>query len=135
MGCDIHLHFEKKYKDGKWETIDINEILMPDDRYYAVFSFLADVRSGSDRQFAGQVASRGLPEDCSKIEYFQCPDIHSVTYAYLDEILNLPWDKANLHECYFFMFCKHTIPRLLSDLRVLSFEEKRNIRIVMGFDN
>lgn len=135
MGCDIHLSFEKKNKSGKWEKIDVQECLIPDDRCYILFSFLANVRTNPDCKTNGQIADRGIPEDCLDKEYFQSEDIHSATHAYLDEILRLPWNEAELDQCYFYLFCKHIIPRLVNFHRTLSNDDEKSIRIIIGFDN
>ena len=135
MGCDIHLHFEKKNKQGKWEKIDFTECLEPDDRHYRLFSFLADVRSDKSYSIQGVFKDRGFPEDsCIDQDFIDCCD-HSRTYAYLDEILKAPWEKAGLEGCYFQIFCEQIIPRLCSFCGILSKEEKENIRVIIGFDN
>jgi hypothetical protein len=79
-------------------------------RQYNLFAFLADVRNGTG--FAGvstgkpvtpQFPHRGIPEDTSycepeydedgyRISGHEWLGDHSFTYAYLDELLNAPWD-------------------------------------------
>jgi hypothetical protein len=75
----------------------------PTNRQYTLFALLADVRNGSG--FAGVrthqpivplFPERGIPEDTSYEEDpsedgFWLGD-HSFTYAYLDELLEAPWD-------------------------------------------
>lgn len=135
MGCDIHLYFEKKNKEDKWEKIEIDERLLPDDRNYALFSFLSDVRNYWDDKIESQFANRGVPDDSSVDQhFFDCSD-HSITHAYLDEILEAPWKKAELEGCYFQIFCKQILPRLCCFCGILSLEEKKSIRVIIGFDN
>lgn len=130
MGCDIHLYFEQK-KDGKWRRIEIDKLLVPDNRNYQLFGFLAGVR---DYIITPQFAERGIPEDTSMPCDFWIGD-HSYTYAYLDEILQAPWEQYELQDCYFYIFCAHVIHRLTSFCGSLSIEEERNIRVIIGFDN
>jgi hypothetical protein len=139
MGCDIHLYFEKKNNQGKWEKIEIDERLLPDDRDYQVFSFLAGVRNyWKEFQIEPQFADRGIPEDSScpigETNNFWIGD-HSFTHAYLNEILVAPWSTYLLDECYFIIFCAYVLPRLCSFYIFLTKEEERNIRVIMGFDN
>jgi len=135
MGCDIHLIIEVKNNEGKWKSLEISQDLMPDDRDYRLFSFLCDVRSYDSWELAGRIAWRGIPKDCSSKAYFSDLDIHSCTYAHLDEVLELPWKDALLGESYFFIFFKYILPRLMKGRLYLSYEEKRNIRVIIGFDN
>jgi len=129
MGCDINLWIEKR-EGSLWSPcIEIPYCLLPDDRNYDVFGFLAGVRSNEN----GQFNNRGIPEDTSAPEV-ELGD-HSFTYAYLDELLKAPWQRENLHESYFYIFCLHVLPRLLGKYGYLSPDEERNIRIVMGFDS
>jgi hypothetical protein len=140
MGCDIHLYFEKKNKQGIWEKIEIDERIIPRDRYYHLFSFLADVRSYGEFKCEPQFANRGIPKDSScpglddESEDFWIGD-HSFTHAYLDEILESPWEKYELQDSYFIIFCEYVLPRLCCFCGVLSKEEEKNIRVIMGFDN
>ena len=139
MGCDIHLYFEKKNKNGQWEEIQIDERLIPDDRSYGTFAFLANVRNYDEFKITPQFADRGIPDDTSLPEtdgddMYWLGD-HSYTHAYLDEILNAPWGEAELEGCYFQVFCEYILPRICSFCVILSDEEKRNIRVIMGFDN
>jgi len=138
MGCDIHLYFEKRNELGIWEEIKFDEKLIPNDRDYWLFSFLADVRNYRDPKILPQFPNRGFPNDSSIPENdtkdFWIGD-HSFTYAYLDEILNLNWEEVELNTCYFYIFCKYIIPRLNKFCGFLSNEENKNIRVIMGFDN
>lgn len=137
MGCDIHLYFEKKNKDGKWEKIEIDERLIPEDRDYDLFAFLADIRNS--KQIEPQFADRGLPTDRSISGDYHDETLwlgdHSFTYAYIDEILKAPWEKAGLQHSYFYLFCLYILPRLMNRCSFLSKEEMRSIRVVMGFDS
>lgn len=131
MGCDIHLHFERKNEKGQgWHKIEIPEELIPRDRDYLVFSFLAGVRGGE-----GNFSQRGIPQDsCIEKEFVKLMD-HSHTHAYLDEILQAAWENTSLDKCYFYIFCLYVLPRMLSHTGYLSQQEKRDIRVIMGFDN
>jgi hypothetical protein len=133
MGCDIQLHIEMKTAKGKWQELDILECLLPTDRNYDVFSFLAGVRGGigDECHFEG----RGIPVDSSIDKEKWCNDVHSCTYAYLDELLRAPWKKAKLDDCYFYIFCAYVLPRAVSFTGTFSDEDERNIRIVMAFDS
>lgn len=134
MGCDIHLYFEKKNEDNTWEAIEIDPRLIPDDRNYAVFGFLAGIR---DDEVEPQFAGRGIPLDTSlpskKNGDFYIGDF-GFTYAYLDEILSAPWKENELDQCEFYAFCMHVLPKMVTSLP-LSIEEERNVRVIMGFDN
>lgn len=136
MGCDIHLHFEQKNEQGTWTKIDIPKNLMPDNRNYCLFAFLADVRNSGD--FEPQFPERHIPDD-SSISYGDFLDKrgadHEFTHAYLDEILNAPWKENNLEDCYFYIFCMYVLPRLSSTYFFIPKQEQKNIRVVMGFDN
>lgn len=135
MACDIHLYFERKNKAGVWEKIEFPEDLSPNDRNYRLFSYLVGVRNYENVE--PWFADRGIPKDSSIFgnskEYSE--DNHSWSYAYLDEILRAPWKEVGLDTCYFYMFCGYCIPRLISFYGLLNDEEKRNIRIIIGFDN
>lgn len=132
MGCDIHLHFEKKNSAGVWEKLHVPEALIPDDRDYRVFTFLAGVRptDGIKPQFA----LRGIPKDSSVLRSYFGDDYHSFTYATFLEIMDAPWERWGLNETYFYIFCCYVFPRVCAS-GVFSNEEERNIRIVMGFDS
>lgn len=138
MGCDIHLYFEKKNANGEWEKIEIDPRLVPYDRYYPLFGFLAGVR---DHDITAQFADRGIPDDSSIHKKLINEDIrclvgdYGYTFATLYEILQADWKKVDLHDTYFYIFCAYTLPLLTSSWGILSDEDKRNIRVVMGFDN
>ncbi len=131
MGCDINLIFEKKV-DGKWERIVIPDGLEPDDRNYKVFGFLAGVY---DHDFEGYFQDRGLPEDKSFDTEKDYLGEFGFTHATLYEILQLPWEKYGLGECYFYTFCQYVLPRLISWCGSLSVQDEMNVRVLMGFDN
>lgn len=139
MGCDIHLWFEKKNGDGKWERINIPDNLIPDDRNYEVFAFLADVRNRFPNPITPQFCDRHKPTDteCDGSDYddnFWLGD-HSFTHAYIQEILKAPWEQYSLQDCYFIIFCKYILPRLSHRRGWFTDEEEKNIRVIMGFDN
>lgn len=143
MGADIHLYLERKV-DGKWEELKIDENLFPDERHYSLFGFLANVRGDG-----GHFADRGFPADTSykeiRDEAGDCDNwmgSHSFTYAYLDELHEAPWKELDDPEenyrgmdCYFASFIFQVLPRLTSPCGFLNTEERRNIRILMGFDS
>lgn len=134
MGCDIHIFIEQKNVNGEWKPVDIDERLMPTDRCYSLFGFLANVRY--EDVIESGFAERGIPDDsCFKLMFDIEPDYHSKTYFYLDELKSAPWEKADLKECYFYVFCAYTLPLLCSNWGIMSVEDKRNVRICMGFDN
>lgn len=129
MSCDIHLHFERRI-DGQWKEIPIDDCLMPTDRNYEVFGFLAGVRGSLN----GVFSDRGLPLDCSDNTFGYSSDYFAHTYAYLDEILNAPWKRYNLENAYFYIFCRHVLPRLCSpDTIELNDLECRDVRVLMAF--
>ena len=43
--------------------------------------------------------------------------------------------EVKLDKCYFYIFCEYVLPRLISSSGILDDEEKRNVRIIIGFDN
>lgn len=131
MGCDIHLWFEQKNKLGTWDEMDIPENLIPDDRDYDVFAFLANVRGTSD--YGPICEGRGIPEDSSS-PMKEHDDYHSFTHVYLDEILNARWREEELDHRYFYIFFAYVLPRLMSCCWINN-QEARNIRIIMGFDS
>lgn len=138
MGCDIHLYFEQKNMKGEWEEVKVDERILPDDRDYRLFTFLAGVRNYDDFEIEPQFPKRGIPEDTSmpkkETEYFFMGD-HSFTYAYVNEILEAPWEKYELNDSYFKIFCEYVLPRLSSVKIIFPQEDKKNIRVIMGFDN
>lgn len=139
MGCDIHLYFEMKDKEGVWNKIEIDERLLPDQRDYFLFSFLADVRNFYDKKIESQFANRGLPDNHSMPHSDGDDDFymgdHSFTFAYLDEILKAPWKENQYEHSYFYIFCRYVLPRLIDICGQLSSEQEKNIRVIMGFDN
>lgn len=67
MGCDIHLHIEKRHResvkkgfDTWWQGDIYGEF---SDRNYKMFAYLADVRSDGDDERI--VPERGIPNDVS----------------------------------------------------------------------
>lgn len=59
MGCDIHMHTER-FVDGHWDHIGRGP---QDDRNYALFWVLGEVRYGSPNPPIGSY--RGIPDDAS----------------------------------------------------------------------
>jgi hypothetical protein len=142
MGCDIHLYIEKKVGD-KWHPVEIDERLIPDERHYRLFGFLAGVRRDDDT--ITQFEDRGIPLDTSLPSHAKGDSEnnesehyigeHSFTYAYLDEILLAPWGQNDLADSDFYVFCAYVLPRLCDSCGYLTTSEKRNVRIIMGFDS
>jgi len=128
MGTDINLHFERRI-ENKWQKIEIPENLMPHERDYEVFGFLAGIRC---HDFEPQFESLGIPPDSCFVDE---SGTFGQTYAYLDEIIRAPWRKNGLQFRYFPIFCSHVLPRLVKDSPMFSQEEERNIRCVMSFDD
>lgn len=101
MGCDIHLHVEKKV-NGKWvEVPDVGY----DNRNYKVFAILANVRNGygfagcpTGRGFKSISEPKGLPDDASKEvkEHSESwgVDGHSHSYLTLKELEAYDWDQV-----------------------------------------
>jgi hypothetical protein len=116
MGCDIHLHVEKKV-DGQWNRWERTEVVTWPSGYrtaenyygysgrnYDLFGMLADVRNG--RGFAGCDTGdgfkpismpKGFPEDASyEVEKDKdCweGDGHSHSYLTLSELLAYDWEQ------------------------------------------
>ncbi len=138
MGCDIHLFFERKSDQGIWEDIDVPPGLLPDERNYDLFSFLAGVRL-VDNSLHNQFGGRGIPKDSSCYNFFNCShyenDFFGKTHMYWDEVLKAPWKESGLEECYFRIFCVYVLPRIISTYGHLGPLEERNVRVVIGFDN
>lgn len=131
MSTDIHLHFERKL-DEKWQEIEIDDVLIPNDRHYELFGFLGSVRGSID----GVFSHRGVPDDSTANTLRDHPDFYSHSFAYLDEILNAPWQRYHLQDTYFYAFCRHVLPRLCAgDYTGLTDLECRDIRIIFAFSN
>lgn len=134
MGCDIHLYIERKI-NGKWEEVEVDEKLLPNERHYRLFAFLADIRNlrcfpSHLENINSQFENRGIPEDTSMPKDFYLGD-HSFTHAYLTEILLADWKKYGLQSCYFIIFFEYVLKRLID----ISKEDEKNLRVIIGFDN
>jgi hypothetical protein len=109
MGCDIHLWYERKTADG-WEDVPVpvNQWgLGPlDNRAYAIFGFLADVRNYSEVTPISE--PRGWPTDFrysrddklveSKDWYsddddYMFDEYHSQTWLSIAELLSYDYDQ------------------------------------------
>lgn len=109
MGCDIHMAAERRTADGRWEMCGepthrwgYAEPWEPyDNRNYALFSVLANVRNGYG--FAGCDTGegyrpiddpRGLPPDMSPLvkEWAEAGD-HSHSWLLVRELLDYDWDQ------------------------------------------
>lgn len=130
MGTDIHLYIERQI-DGKWQSVEVDERLIPNDRNYDLFQFLADVRGGCSIE--PQFPDRGIPADTSLTHWL---GDHGFTYAYWDEILHAPWDEyENLKACYFRVFFDYVLHRLIFHSCVIDALDQRLLRIIIGFDS
>lgn len=144
MGCDIHGRVQVKRWNDKW--VDVGEI--PDDRNYALFGALAQVRKYDVRPID---TARGLPEDvhmegdylmveleefsqdegCAKLQYWMGD--HSYSWLSLDEILQWDgWDQQGYVDITlrdacagFIAFCAYLKIRY----------GKEPVRFVFGFDS
>jgi len=97
MGCDIHMHAEKRDADGKWSYADskavgeINEV-----RSYALFGWLANVRNYS--AVMPLAMPRGLPVDVSfkSAAAYESwgMDVHNASWFTVDELLAVDYDKV-----------------------------------------
>lgn len=98
MGTDIHYSYQAKNEKDEWEDLEIGQEYGSEfyiDRYYLLFSVLADVRNGFG--FAGVKTydpvipidtPRGLPDDIlgERIDKFDFGD-HSFSWLLSSEIL------------------------------------------------
>jgi len=143
MGTDIHFFIEKKMKDSKkWKKVDIPDYLIPDERDYVMFGFLANVRNGSSfldgQSFSSPLFPyRGWPSDsCYKEGY----DWHSHTYFTWKEINEIydkilistdPQVKA-LQDRYFFIFFRYVLDRIF----IFPWQiREEDVRILICFDS
>jgi hypothetical protein len=104
MGCDIHLHVERRTDVG-WEQVpdpESDDWTHPTrwfhDRNYELFAILADVRnSEGDERLQPIVDPRGLPADVSDAVGTSSEewgiDGHSHSYLTVAEILAFDWDQ------------------------------------------
>ena len=157
MGCDIHMHRERKLPDGTWESMDEweknpdydSQYDSPEDEHrmciknwkslhigrdYALFGFLSKgVRWDCECAFA----QRGLPDDVTPnvkdyYDYEDC-DAHSTSYLNVKEIK----DSLNLVK----LTLLHDSPRLVDAVNSMldhlftEDEMNENHRIVFWFDN
>ena len=139
MGSDIHLYFEYLNKNAEWEKLDVPEYLSPDDRNYHLFGVLADVRNMDN--IKPEFAYRTIPDDTSFNHQHQqeLGMDHSITYATLEELLNVDWEKYELKDDYFVIFMQEVLPRFFSMFSPFKmyklFFSPKNVRIIIGFDS
>ena len=112
MGCDIHLHVERR-TDAGWEHVPGHSDEWADpanwyhQRNYDLFAILADVRNGSG--FAGAKIGdgfnpisppRGLPNDVSDFVRSESDewdvDGHSHSHLTVAEVLTYDWDQESV---------------------------------------
>ena len=129
MGSDIHIHVGKKTGD-EWIPIALESSLLPDDRHYEVFGYIANVRNFEPQ---AKFPDRGLPQG-STAPFGEKEVYHSHTYFYYDEFLNLRCVPKSVKNSYFFVFFEHVLPRFLGN-QYLTLEAKRDIRIVLAFSS
>jgi hypothetical protein len=93
MGCDIHIHAERKTDSGKYEDMG-NVVGYLDDRNYGAFGFLADVRNYSGVPAISE--PRGIPADVSPVvakEYKSWyGDAHSASWLSIAELIAFDFD-------------------------------------------
>lgn len=104
MGCDIHMHTEKRVH-GKWIKAvreipkskhgDFNDDPL-ENRSYAYFGWLADVRNYSEVPPISE--PRGVPDDMApetkaSFDGWDC-DAHSASWLTVDEILAVDFDQV-----------------------------------------
>jgi hypothetical protein len=94
MGCDIHIHAERKTSSGGYERIPDLEPF--GDRRYGTFGFLAGVRNYSGIQPIAE--PRGIPEDISSdvaTDYNDWGfDAHSASWLSVDELVPYNYDQT-----------------------------------------
>lgn len=134
MGCDIRFYFERK-EGGLWKQIEVDPRLVPNDRNYDLFYFLAGIRYPVECDLDSVFEGRGFPRESSFALDSDEMKEQVYTYAYLDEILSVPWKEAGLADNYFPVFFREVLPRILDEWGCLNFEQKRSIRVIMGFSN
>ena len=119
MGTDIHFYVEKKIGD-KWEKIEVDERLIPDDRNPDLFD---EIQEHDD------LLGRGLPVDTSFDKDDNFIGEWGVTYFYLDEAGSFDFNYIN---SYFNAFFESILPRICGCNSLL---DMRNVRVLVGFDN
>ena len=92
VDTDIHREFEKQQKSGRWRSFYLDDVW--DERNYALFGFLANVRNYS----AVPVVSppRGLPEDASLTvtKAFGSGEFHTASWLSLDELVSFDYGQT-----------------------------------------
>ena len=109
MGCDITMYVERKGHDGKWHNCDYfvqsisspgkyNRIPLFDDRSYALFATLADVRNYGNTDYICK--PKGFPDDASEYVRAEYEDYgiydHSHSYLTLQELIDFQNEKHPL---------------------------------------
>lgn len=109
MGCDISIYVERKGYDGKWYNCDyfVQSIYSPgkyhrisifDDRSYALFATLANVRNYSNTDYIRE--PKGFPNDAGDYLRSEYEDWgrydHSHSYLTLQELIDFQNEKHPL---------------------------------------
>lgn len=93
MGCDIHMHAERKNGEGKWVYVETENLY--ENRGYALFGWLAGVRNYS--AVTPLALPRGLPLDASaktQAAYDAwSSDAHTPHWYTLDELLAVDYEQ------------------------------------------
>ncbi len=124
VGCDIHVFVEKTNPTtGEWESFEMDERLLPDERHYDLFGFLSDVRSFVTDD---PVMNPGWPCDTVQEDSM---DYHSRGYEYLNVLTKIRWKTKDYDftRTYFYVFIKHILPRLCE-------VDLRDVRILVAYD-
>lgn len=148
MGCDIHMFVEKKeswgwshvyrhvpdekYGKDKFPAPDRDNYFGWEDRNYALFAKLADVRNGYGGTFTPIAQPRGVPEDASfeVKEWMQDSDYHSASYLTLAELQAADWTVPPDYKWQPFDEFREVTMKRLAELG-----EPECVRIVFAFDN
>lgn len=144
MGCDIHIWLEAK-RHEKWVLKEGCACCDPHHRDYQVFAKIGNVRNSEiyhpdylcrrltnppqiTQTFGFE--ARGWPPDFHPPqEWYNSSDIHSRSWATLQEFLDAPWESIG----YESMLCEwingECVRKIVKEYGVES------VRIVFGFDN
>lgn len=129
MGCDIHAVFQKKTPEG-WVDVPCS---WEQDRHYALFGWLADVRRPPG--ITPIAERRGLPEDLRLPEGAYPDDYfgeHSYSWVTAEEVIKAPNQLFVGPGCLVNSFDEFSyFIDIMRDLQALHGE----VRMVFGFDS
>jgi len=96
MGCDIHICLERKNPTGEWVHVPLPaDDLRLENRVYAWFEFLADVRNYGAIPPISE--PRGIPEDAApetrEAHERWGVDAHSASWLSLNELVHFDYDR------------------------------------------